>query len=606
METRAWPGACGVLEGRIVRRVCSFLSMSLTLFGAVRAEEKPSLLSVRVGEVVDDLRFKDIRFVGRSLGDFGDTKVLVIVFTDTHCPVASRYMPRLEALWRQYRPRGVVFLGMNSSPDDGMVEMAAYALEKNLTFPQHKDFDQSVMRRLGVERTPEVVVLDARRVLCYRGRIDDQFRTTGARPTIGRGYLKEAIDAALVGRGPRTVRTPVDGCKITLRRAPSMEGVTYCEHVAPIIQRRCQSCHRPHQQAPFSLLDYRDARRHAERIREVVEQRQMPPSFSDPRHGSFAKERRLSGEEIDTVLSWVDADVPEGDREKLPAPIEWPDREWLIDEPDLVLEAREFRIPATGYVDYRYHVFDYEIAHDMWINQIQILPGNRRVVHHANLYARHPRSPIRFSRFITGHVPGGDVTRYGKAAGIRLPAGSRLQLQIHYTTTGREEVDRTRVGFVFPKQTIRRKVRCMFLFNRGFAIAPGDPAYEVTARGKFTRRAVGIGLLSHMHLRGRDMEFTATRSDGRREVLLSIPNYSFDWQLAYRWKDGSMVFPAGTEIATRSHYDNSSFNPFNPDSTVTVRFGLQSYHEMNFGFLFYYEPDEKLDVTVDPRTGRTR
>jgi peroxiredoxin len=580
--------------------------VSKALCGATRVEEKPVTLSARIGEIVDDLRFKDIRFARRSLDDFSDAKALVIVFTDTHCPVASRYMPRLEALWREYRSRGVVVLGMNASPDDSMVEMAAYALEKNVTFPQHKDFDQSVMRTLGVERTPEVVVLDARQVLRYRGRIDDQFRTGGARPTVGRSFLREAIEAALAGKSPKTTQTPVDGCKLTLRRAPSTKGANYCEHVAPILQTRCQPCHRPHQQAPFSLLKYSDARRHADRIREVVEERQMPPSFSDPRHGDFSKERTLSRDEIDTILSWVDAGVPEGDRAKLPKPIEWPDGEWTIDEPDLVLEASESVVPATGYVDYKYLMFDHVFPHDTWINQIQILPGNRRVVHHANLYAKNPKSLLRGSRFITGHVPGGDVTRYGKGAGILLRAGSRLRLQIHYTTTGREERDRTRVGLVFVKETVRRKIRCMFIINRAFAIPPGDPAYEVSSKGKFTRRAVGIGLFTHMHLRGRDMGFTASYPDGRRDVLLSIPNYSFDWQLAYRWKDGEMVFPAGTEIATLSHYDNSRFNPFNPDPTATVREGPQSYHEMNYGFVFYYELDEKLDIAVDPKTGRPR
>jgi mono/diheme cytochrome c family protein len=461
------------------------------------------------------------------------------------------------------------------------------------------------MRALGVQRTPEVAVLDGAAMLRYRGRIDEQFRVTGENPAAGRAYLAEAIEAVLAGARPAVEETEVDGCLIPLRRPPERRDVSYAADVAPILQKRCQECHRPDQQAPFSLLTYEDAAGYADTIREVVEEGRMPPFFRDPRHGEFENHPPLTPGEIETIGAWVAAGAPRGDAAREPPPIAWPAGVWQIGAPDLILEMPgEFGVPPTGYVDYQYPVFEHEFAHDTWVQAIQILPGNRRVVHHANLYAVPPKGGPGSTEFITGYVPGGDVTRYGRNAGIVIRKGWKLRLQIHYTTTGKEERDRTRVGLVFAKEKIRKRTRILSVVNTAFAIEPYHPAYEVRARAPFPREAVGIGLYVHMHLRGKDMTFTARFPDGASETLLSVPNYSFDWQIAYRWAEGARRFPAGTVIETVSHYDNSPWNPFNPDHSQTVREGQQTYQEMNYGFLFYVDAGEDLDLDIDPRTGR--
>jgi hypothetical protein len=339
-------------------------------------------------------------------------------------------------------------------------------------------------------------------------------------------------------------------------------------------------------------------------LREVVEERFMPPAFNDPRHGAFANVRALSGAEIETIAAWAAAGAPRGDESKLPPPIAWPESRWLIGEPDLVLPIpEEIRIPPDGFVDYRYAVPDHVFEHETWVSAIQILPGNHRAVHHANLYIVHPPPFDAIPEFLTGYVPGGEATRYPAGAGIRIPRGARLRLQIHYVTTGKEETDRTRIGLVFAKEPIRSRVRILLAINRRFEIPPGDPAHEVRARAKFARDAIGIGLYVHMHLRGKDMSFVERHPDGREEMLLSVPNYNFNWQLSYVWPEGGRRFAAGTEIETISHYDNSPLNPFNPDPSKTVREGQQSFEEMNYGFLFYVDAEEKLDIRVDPKTG---
>ena len=599
-------------------------------FAGLRAAEAsagaPGPRALKIGERVERLSLKDIRWVERSLEDFAYAKALVLVFLDTSCPVAARYVPKLNTLAREYERRGVLILGVNSSPGDTLLAMAADALEKKIEFAVFKDFDQSAMRALAVERTPETVLLDAGRVLRYRGRIDEQYRPAGESPSEGRKYLREALDAVLEGRLPSVPEAAAEGCRITQRQSPSRPGVNFSEHIAPILQRRCQECHRPGLPAPFPLLEYEDAARRSSSIREVVEERRMPPSYNDPRHGDFVNRRALTEEEVETIAAWVDAGAPRGDPSKLPQPIEWPASEWQIGEPDQILAMpREFEVPTTGYVEYQYADLArapaesssgagtvaggvasevYQFPHDAWVQSIQILPGDRKALHHANLYIVPPAPADARPMFVTGYVPGGEVTRYGDGCGILVAAGSRLRLQLHYVTSGRALRDRTRVGIVFAKGIVERRTRVLMVINNKFEIPPQDPAYEVRGSGRLARDTVGVGLYCHMHLRGKDMTFIARYPDGSSETLLSVPNYDFNWQMSYRWAEGRKRLPAGTVVETISHYDNSRLNPFNPDPSSTVREGQQTYQEMNYGFLFYTEADESLGVEVEPGTGR--
>ena len=597
-----------------MRRELHPSSPVLTLLG-VLAIALPALGGPpKPGDRIEKVSFKDIRWVERTLSDFGERKAIVLVFTDARCPVAAKYAPRLSDLAKEYEPRGVRFAGVYSNAADTVVGMAADALEKKLAFPVFKDFDQSAARAVGATRTPEAAVIDAEGVLRYRGRIDDQFRAAGEAPGPGRQHLREALEAILAGKAPDPAETTPEGCLLSPIPKVELPGVNYAEHIAPILQRSCQECHRPGQPAPFPLLTYEDASRRASMIREVVEERRMPPAYNDPRHGRFVNMRSLSEEDINRVRAWAAAGAPSGDLARAPKALDWPKSEWLIGEPDLVLQMPEEEVvPATGFVQYKYPVLSpegsgagaaYVFPEDTWVQAIQILPGNRAAVHHANLYILLPPPLDKIPSFLTGHVPGGEVTRYGKNTGIMVPKDSRLRLQVHYVTSGKEVRDRTRVGLVYAKETIRKRTKCLMIINNKFKIPPYDPAFEMSAKGTFADDAIGIGLYVHMHLRGKDMTFTARYPDGKTETLLCVPNYSFDWQISYRWPDEGKRFPAGTVIETVSHYDNSILNPFNPDPSKTVREGQQTHQEMNYGFFFYTDEGEKLEVEVDPRTGQ--
>ena len=342
-------------------------------------------------------------------------------------------------------------------------------------------------------------------------------------------------------------------------------------------------------------------------IAEVVNERRMPPCYSSAEHGDFINRRAMTQDEITTVLQWVAAGAPEGDPSKAPEPLTWPDSEWRIDKPDLVIQmSKPFEIPADGYVPYKYAILPYRFPHDTWVEQIEILPGNRAAQHHCNMAYIEGGKGLNFknAHFITGQVPGGQPMILDKGIGFFIPKGAVLVLQLHYVTTGEPTSDRTSVGFVFAKQKIKKRLRHFQVADYDFKIPPGAPHHKVVAERTFKEDAIGIGMFAHMHLRGKDMLFDAIYPDGKVERLLAVPNYNFDWQMAYVWEPGEKRFPAGTTIRCTAHYDNSAFNPYNPDPTEEVRYGPQTYHEMLFGFFFYVNEHEQLDIEVDPKTGR--
>lgn len=595
-----------------MRRVLLAMLLCATLATWCSAAEKvaPKRAAAAIGDRVDkNLSFTDIRYLPRSLEELGERKALVIVFTTLDCPLVQRYLPKLRELEAAYRGQGVQFLALNVAEDDLVVDVAHQAVKSDLPFPVGKDFDATIAQALGATRTPEAVVLDADYKIRYRGRIDDAVRLTGQRPKATRDDLKLAIEDVLAGREVSVAVTPVDGCAIDVPQqatAKSESKLSYHEHIAGLVQKHCQDCHHEGAQAPFELMSYRDVAGRAETIAEVIRQGRMPPSFAAKEHGHFTNDRRMSDQDRHTLLAWLASDRREGDAAKAPPPREFPKTKWAIGTPDLVIEAvRKNKIPESGYVPYTYELLPYIFMNDTWVQKVEILPGNKRAVHHCNMGAiRLGEKVDGESAFITGYVPGGEPMVLDNHVGLMIPAGSMLVLQIHYVTTGEATTDQTSVGITYAKERIDKRARHFQCSTSRFEIPPGATHHPVKAARTFDCNATGVGMFVHMHLRGKDMTYRATYPDGKEETLLSVPNYSFDWQMAYRWELGKQKFPKGSRFECTAHYDNSAFNPFNPDPNKAVRHGQQTFDEMMFGFLFYTDDDEKLGLNINPKNGR--
>ena len=590
--------------------VVSYLVI-VPLFLAATVAPPPSAAAVKIGTRVNNLTFKDIHYLTRSLDDFPKARVFVVAFTTTSCPVAQRYLPVLKSLEKEFHGKDVQFFSINEGADDSIIAVASQAVQHELEFPCVKDFDGSCAAALGVGRTATVVVLDAERHIRYRGRIDDQYRLGGERAAPTRRDLAEAIGAVLAKKDVTLAETPVDGCPITRSEAPAVKPATYAKDIAPILQKNCAECHRPNTTAPFSLLTYREAKAHSAEIAEVVAEGRMPPWFASEQFGHFSNHRGLANEEKEKIASWVRTGAELGDESLLPKETVVkeemkPEDRWLIGKPDLILSTAKSDLPASGLIDYKYVPLMHAFLSDTWMAGIQIRPDNPRSVHHCNMAYIMPLDKKKVSHFITGTVPGGAPMELKDGVGFCIPAGAVLILQIHYVTTGKPEKCGISVGFKFASGKIDKQLRHELLADYKFAIPPGAPAHPVSASRVLDRDYEGVGLFVHMHLRGRDMTFRATRPDGASETLLMVPNYNFDWQIPYVWSPGQMHFAKGTKIECVAHYDNSTFNPYNPDPKAIVREGQQSHEEMLNGFVFLTDANEKLNLDIDGKTGRSR
>jgi mono/diheme cytochrome c family protein len=374
---------------------------------------------------------------------------------------------------------------------------------------------------------------------------------------------------------------------------------TFSKDVAPIVFTKCAECHRPGSMAPMSLMTFEDARPWARAIKQKVTTREMPPWGADPSVGHFANDPSLSQAQIDTIAAWVDGGAPEGSRRDMPpAPIFT--EGWSIGKPDYIFTMlKPFTVPADGTVPYLYFTIPTNLKEDIWIRGVELKPTDRRVVHHiiSDLVEGAGRAPDPNPRLtrdqarrevgggIGGLVPGRLYGLYEEGVARRIPAGSDIVLQMHYTTIGQEVTDQTQIGVVVSKEP-PTKIRAGGggqIPNTTFVIPPGDPNYEVTAQRVFDRDTYLSSVYPHMHVRGKDVTYKIVYPDGREEAILRVPKYDFNWQTSYTLAEPKMM-PKGSILKVIAHYDNSRGNRFNPDPAQEVRWGDQTWEEMLIGY----------------------
>ena len=368
----------------------------------------------------------------------------------------------------------------------------------------------------------------------------------------------------------------------------SAQTPTFAKDVAPIFYSKCVECHRPTMFAPMSLVSFDDARPWARSIRNRVATRTMPPWGADPAHGVFKNDPRLTDKEISTILAWVDGGALKGDDKDLPKVPTFVEG-WTIGQPDAVFEMTEaFQIPATGTVEYQYLRMPTNITEDRWIQAIEIKPQARAHVHHVIAFTQPSGTPLNENGAlgpsnIGGVTPNKPGVVFEPGVGRLLTANSDIVLQMHYTTNGQATTDKTMVGIRFMKEPPSMMARGGSVIQPRFVIPAGAPAHEVRGSRVLQDDTIITSFTPHMHVRGKDMTYTAKYPDGRTEVLLSVPKYDFNWQITYQLKEAKRM-PKGTEIEVVAHFDNSPQNKFNPDPTKDVRWGDQTWEEMMIGF----------------------
>jgi hypothetical protein len=358
--------------------------------------------------------------------------------------------------------------------------------------------------------------------------------------------------------------------------------VTFHKDVEPILQNRCQECHRPGEAGPMSLLTYQQVRPWAKAIKSALLTGKMPPWQADPRYGKFSNDLSLAPGEKETLLAWVDGGAPEGDPADAPKPRAFLEG-WRIPQPDAVFELPyEFSVPARGVIDYQYIAVPTHFTEDKWVQAVEVRPGNRAVVHHAIVVVDPPHGGDQ-EDYLAGYAPG-MTPQFWKPGQARLiKAGSTLVFQMHYQAIGKPEKDRTKIGLIFAKQPATEQIVAMQAAAHWLSIPPGDPDYHISASEMIQEPVKLMGLRAHMHLRGKSFMFRAIYPDGRTEILLNIPHFDFNWQ-PYYYLEAPKLLPRGTRIEASAVYDNSPNNPANPNPAATIFWGPQTWDEMMIGW----------------------
>jgi len=427
--------------------------------------------------------------------------------------------------------------------------------------------------------------------------------------------------------------------------------VTYSKDMAPILNQHCVVCHHPNDIAPMSLMTYKETRPWGAAIREKVVQRLMPPWHADPNIGEFSNDPRLTDAEIGTIREWVNSGMKEGDPKDLP-PVPEFQTGWHI-KPDVVFTIPEFDVSAGGQDDYEYFHVPTNFTEDKWVEAVEVIPGDRRVVHHAGVALEtaeqaaksvktanageykeddyfyctgkvchiRPEAPIvddgcsrpdggtlrqtdletkhsgQIGIYLPGHLYEAQLPGYA----LKIPAGAYLRFDVHYSNSrGLEGVkDRTRVGLVFAKHPVRYEASELEVYNYLFQVPANDPNHRGTVCYTLSKDVIALAYTAHMHYRGKSMTTEAVFPDGHREVIMNVPHYDFRWQETYYLKHPKRL-PKGTRLVATAYFDNSANNPLNPDPSKTIRYGDPSYEEMLSFWLQFSDPepiDQKAQLT---------
>ncbi len=451
------------------------------------------------------------------------------------------------------------------------------------------------------------------------------------------------------------------------KKADSKKEVTFSKDVAPIFFSNCVQCHKAKDIAPMSLVTYKEARPWARSIKEKVVTREMPPWHADPHYGQFSNAHVLTEKEIDTIATWVDQGAKEGNPKDLPPVPDFVKGGWEIGKPDVVFSMQEeYTVEVDAPDNYINFFIPTNFKEDRWIQAAEIHPGNKTVVHHVIAFIQTPEKMARmkerekngetrreeqsgifykdgtlqrvkmdapviddlcsykppegqqrrrrsndedgadaFGSLLAGYAPGKEVDRWPAGMAKKVPAGSIIMFQVHYSNVfkgveSKPVKDRTSIGLVFAKEPPKKAIVTLGVSNVMFKIPSEAENHEVTACFTFPRDVEIIDYMPHMHLRGKDMRYDVVYPDGKTDTLLWVPNFNFNWQTMYL-PARPVAIPKGTKLIVTAHFNNSKTNRWNPDPTKPVRWGDPTYDEMMIGWLdFVVDNPAKQDMPNPP------
>ncbi len=593
------------------------------------------------GERVGDFALIDHEGAFHHMAWYDDQEAIVLL-PQANGATDAEALAALRELRGQYEVQGVVFMLINPGLDSDREAVAADTESLNIDLPVLMDDTQLVADLLGLRRMDEAVVYDpASFEVLYRGEAG--------------GALAGVLDQVLAGDSIQLGSAASDGAAISYGSLEAHGELSYEHDIAPIIAENCAECHRQGGIAPFAMDSKLAVQGWSPMIREVILTRRMPPGQIDNKVGhKIRNEMNLADADMQKLVSWIDAGANTESESDPLARLEWPETKWtlaeVLGEPDIIVEIPPQTIPATGVVDYMNIPIDLGLAEDRWVRGSEVAPGSPEVLHHIittvippegrrdpmeaiveainalpeeravkirtdiftavaagepppidRIFAENPDLDVsgligggdENQGSVAGYAPGNSFSLNPEGVGGLLKAGSQLNLQMHYTTSGRETVDATEIAIYFYDEGEIPEERMSGGVGNAFTIDIPAQAkdHEMQLVTHVPEEAEIYSLMPHMHFRGKRMAFTARYPDGSEEVILSVPAYSFNWQLSHELETPLRV-PAGTRIVATGAFDNSSQNEYNPDPNINVHWGEQSWEEMFMGFYSWKDIDQ--------------
>jgi mono/diheme cytochrome c family protein len=536
--------------------------------------------------------------LGMSSRGASTSKGKLLLFLSTDCPVSARYTSRINDLY-SLRKEQLSFEALFPNDLETNPSVAAYMADRGYRFPHAIDLGAVQAKRLKVSLVPTAVLLDGQDRIVYEGPIDDNPDTS----LVHQRYLDKAIAALIAGKAPATRAAKGPGCLLMPSAVPpAANSVTYAQHVKPIVDAHCISCHRPGEVAPFSLIGYRNAKKWAPMIAFATSKRQMPPWKAIHGYGEFARENVLSETELEILKRWNDAGAPRGkltrdDDDASPAP------EWALGTPDLIVApSKPYHLAADGGDVYRNFVVKNDSSETRYVSAMDVKPGDRKVVHHVVVFVDGTGAAERLNHENTdgqegytssgggpgfmpetsfgGWVPGSRPARSPEGTAFLLKPKTAVVVQVHYHKNGKEATDLTRVGLYFDKQPPKHVMQIAWMLNTIIDIPAGDSHHKEHLTYHVPADITLYGVMPHMHLLGKSMKAEVTYPDGRKEPLIYVDSWDFQWQLSYAYK-APLKLPKGSLINIDAVFDNSENNPNNPSKPPKeVGWGEQTTDEM--------------------------
>jgi hypothetical protein len=558
--------------------------LSAILAAAVAA----NAFALNAGETVDNFRLLDHRGGSSELYYLSDMKAVVVMTQANQCELANKSIPRLGEINDQYQSRGVRVFMLNSALDEDRASIVAAMDKASTTIPVLEDPLQLIGESLDATRAGEVLVINpVGWKLAYRGPVEQ------ATPV---------VEALVAGAAVQPKQVDVAGCAVNMPekgKGAAHAKISYSKEIAPMLVDKCVACHRDGGIAPWQMTSYEIVKAFSPMIREVLRTQRMPPWHADPHYGAFKNNRSLTGEQVKALVHWIEAGAPQ---DKAPDPLkalnkQWP--EWDMGEPNLVVETPSFAVPATGTIEYQNPIVKNPLGKDVWIRAIGFNPGDRGVVHHILAYGVKAGGggPFNMGTYLAGYVPGGGVIRFPEDTGVLLTKDMDFRFQVHYTASGKQSADVTKIGIYYTDEAPKYPLRQFVLLDPRLKIPANTKDHRIVAPPRtFDRDVLLYSLTAHSHYRGKSSKFVAQYPDGREEILLNVPRYDFNWQTAYELKEPKFL-PKGTKLVYDTVYDNSTQNKANPDPSIEVHWGEQTWQEMIYGNVRYRNIDETTQVS---------